>query len=201
MKTLSVVATLLIPLLYNAAYAQTKKWEDLLANGLNQWDVFMGVPHAATGIAGYEQSDGMKGKPLGLNQDPRSVYQVKDIDGVPTLCISGEIYAGLSTKASFENYHLTMEVKWGEKKYAPRLKKKRDSGILYHAGGPHGAMWNVWMRSQEFQVQEGDCGDYYRIDNVLADITASKREGKPWSYDKNAELVTFGAMEKSPWVL
>ncbi len=47
--------------------------------------------------------------------------------------ISGEIFGGISTKEEFENYHLKMEFKWGEKRYEPRLNKRRDSGIHYHA--------------------------------------------------------------------
>ena len=41
-----------------------------------------------------------------------------------------------------------------------RLRKnaKKDSGLMYHAVGPNGADGGNWMRSHEFQIQEGDKG-------------------------------------------
>lgn len=56
-----------------------------------------------------------------------------------------------------------MQFKWGELKFAPRLKSKRDSGLLYHAVGEQGYEGGFWMRSHELQVQETDCGDYWGV--------------------------------------
>ena len=68
----------------------------------------------------------------------------------------GRVWGALTTMESFENYRLRLEFKWGEKKWPPRESAKRDSGVLYHAVGPHGATYGAWMRSFESQVQEGD---------------------------------------------
>ncbi|MEM1063719.1 MAG: DUF1080 domain-containing protein, partial [Planctomycetota bacterium] len=112
---------------------------------MSQWEVWLGVPHTSLPIEWDGKSeDGKQGKPLGLG-DRLGVFAVEDVDGEPVLRVSGEIYAGLTTLEEFEDYHLTCEVQWGEKKYAPRLNAKRDSGILYHCVGRHGAFWNVWM--------------------------------------------------------
>ncbi|MDB4309667.1 DUF1080 domain-containing protein, partial [Akkermansiaceae bacterium] len=81
----------------------------------------------------------MKGTPLGLNNDPLKVFSVIAEDGHKVLKITGEIYGGLTTKEEFENYHITMQTKWGEKKWEPRLCDKRDSGLLLHCVGKHGA--------------------------------------------------------------
>jgi len=150
-------------------------WEYLLDKDLSKWDVFIGVPHHTVDIDGYEKGDGMNGTPLGLNNDPLNVYSTVEMDGETVLKVDGIIYGGLSTKKEYENYHLSMTFKWGEKKYEPRLDQKRDSGILYHCQDPHGAFWNVWMQSQEMQVQEGDCGDYYTIAGTGIDVKTDKK--------------------------
>ena len=158
-------------------------WEYLLDKDLSQWDVYIGVPHYTVDIEGYEKGDGMNGTPLGLNNDPLHVYSTIEIEGETVLKVDGIIYGGISTKKVYENYHLSMKFKWGEKKYEPRLDQKRDSGILYHCQDPHGAFWNVWMQSQEMQVQEGDCGDYYTIAGTGMDIKTNKKVVPGKQYD------------------
>ena len=143
----------------------------------------------------------MHGTPIGLNKDPLNVFTVKESEGIPILHISGEIYGGLSTKEVFENYHLKMEFKWGEKKYEPRLIRRRDSGILYHAQEPYGQFWNVWMRATEMQIQEGDVGDFHPLVGVSMDIRSSEtKEDRPsdhfygdiqWIYNPTAEHRLF----------
>ena len=58
----------------------------------------------------------------------------------------------------------------------PRLNPKRDNGILYHATGPHGKFWNVWMRSHEMQIQETDMGDYFALAGTVMNIKSKKVE-------------------------
>ncbi len=43
------------------------------------------------------------------------------------------------TKEEYSNYHLSLKVKRGDKKWDPRKKLLKDSGILYHSIGPLGA--------------------------------------------------------------
>ncbi|GAA4318628.1 DUF1080 domain-containing protein [Mucilaginibacter gynuensis] len=177
-----------------SAQKLNNKWTPLLTADLKYWDKFIGVPHTSLALEGYPKGDGMNGTPLGLNNDPLKVFTVEMVDGQPVLHISGQMYGGLSTKAEFENYHLKLEFKWGENKYQPRLKDKRDNGIIYHATGPHGVFWNVWMRGHEFQVQEGDMGDYYSLSGVGMDIHAGLKPGttRPeWIYDPAGPLVQF----------
>ena len=49
--------------------------------------------------------------------------------------ISGEEYGGIATGDDFHDYHLIAEWKWGERTWAPRKEKTRDSGILLHCVG------------------------------------------------------------------
>jgi type 1 glutamine amidotransferase len=172
----------------------TYLWNNLLDQNLTQWDKFIGVPHYSISLPGHPSGDGMNGTPIGLNNDPLDVFKVEQENGVPVLHISGQIYGGLSTKQEVGNYHFKAEFKWGTRKYEPRLTAKRDNGILYHAKGAHGAFWNVWMLSQEMQIQEEDMGDYFALGPGM-DVRGAYRtqDGElEWIYDPAAPLRTFG---------
>lgn len=186
----SIVFPIAITLLYlvmsscNSKKSTNQEWEHLLDMELSQWDEFVGAPHHTVAIEGYEKGNGMdEGTPVGLNNDPLNVFSTIEMDGEPVLKISGEIYGAVTTKKEYENYHLSLMFKWGDKKYEPRLDKPMDSGILYHAIGEQGAFWNCWMQSQEFQIQEEDCGDYYTIAGTGADIKAIKKENPDSAWD------------------
>lgn len=56
---------------------------------------------------------------------------------------------------TFSRFHLSLEYRWGEKKFAPRKDTLRDAGVIYHASNTG----KVWPDSIEFQIQEGDTGD------------------------------------------
>ena len=152
----------LLALLHGAPSAtsadQDREWVPMF-NGkdLTGWDTFLS----------YQPDSGSK-EILGVNKDPDGVITV--VDG--TIRISGKIWGALTSHRELENYHLRLEFKWGEKKWPPRVKSKRDSGLLYHAVGPHGAQSDHWMRSFEAQIQEGDCGDFHSLDGVTIDIEA-----------------------------
>jgi hypothetical protein len=134
---------------------------DLLDASLSQWEVFMGVPHSSvTGLpkGTFQSGDVTNGTPLGLNNDPKKVFTTFVEDGTTVLHITGEIYGGLTTKKEYADHHFETDFKWGERKWEPRTNKVRDSGILYHCHGEHGAFWKVWKSCLEFQVQEKDSG-------------------------------------------
>jgi len=96
-------------------------------------------------------------KTKGVNKDPEGIFKVED----GLIHILGKEFGYLCTKKEYENYRLVVEFKWGEKKFAPRLNAKRDSGILYHF--PADKRDEVWPYCIECQVQEGDCGDFYLV--------------------------------------
>ena len=54
-------------------------------------------------------------------------------------------------------------------------ERKKDSGLLYFAVGNHGADYGAWMRSQEFQIQEGDCGDYWGVAGGMGRCYGNKK--------------------------
>ena len=166
--------------------ARSQQNSQSLFNGkdLNGWDTYV--------ASRYDTMLKKRvGKPLGLNNDSLKIFSVADVDGKPALRISGERFGGISTQREFQNYHLSLEFKWGTKRWAPRHDKKRDSGVLYHAVGPHGVDAGSWMRSQEYQVQEGDCGDYWGIDGAGFDIPAVQKDEKTFIYDPQGKLLSF----------
>lgn len=142
-------------------------------------------------------------KPRGINNDPHKVFSV--VDG--KLRISGEEWGGITSTESFADFHLRFEVKWGEKKWPPRLDARRDSGVLYFAVGPHGAQSQHWMRSHEFQIQEADCGDYHSLDGVTVDAHVGDANEGDWKFfryvperplkkDIAARILRLGSLEK-----
>lgn len=174
-STSPIVAILAAVLFTHHVFAVEENWTDLLDSKLSQWELWMGVPHASVqGLPeGTPQANGNKGTPLGLANDPKKVFSVIEEDRKPVLKITGEIYGGLTTLKEYGDYHFSCEVKFGEKKWEPRIDKQRDSGVLYHCGGEHGAFWNVWMRSLEYQIQEENLGDLYLLAGTAADVPTS----------------------------
>lgn len=175
------------------APAMTEEWVDLF-NGqdLSGWYTWMRQPEPSSIVEGMEKDE--EGKyidVLGKNNDPLKVFGVVEEDGEKSIRISGEVFGILVTEREFENYHLRLQFKWGEKKYAPRENEKRDSGILYNSIGPEGAWGGVWMKSLECQVQEGDCGDYISVDTVMVDIPAVRMEDERYYYTPGVEMMTF----------
>lgn len=141
-------------------------WTHLLDTELSRWDVWTGSPHASVeGIPEGIQSseDGKSGPPAG-DGDPFSVFSVESSKGgEPVLKVSGQVFAALTSKEIFENYHLTALVKWGEAKWEPNREKARNSGILYHCHGEHGTFWNAYMSSVQVQFKEGSEGDLIQL--------------------------------------
>jgi hypothetical protein len=157
----------------------TGSWTTLF-NGkdFDGWDTWLGKPYKGDEI-------------VGLNKDPKKVYTIVEVDGKPAIRISGEIFGALTSKQEFANYHLKLQFKWGEKKWPPREKDVRDSGLLYHCVGPHGAAGTFWMRSLECQIQEHDCGDYWSVAGAIVDVEGYQKDGKgSVTYKKGGEKFT-----------
>lgn len=152
-------------------FSSCEKSGQLLFNGenLENWDIFVGPKEKG-------------GEPIGLNKDPLHIFSVVDLDGEKVIRISGEINASLATKEAFENYHLTMDFKWGDKVFT-----KRNSGILYHSYGDFGAGLGVWMSSHELQLFTGNIGDSYRMGKSYSEIPMKKNDKGKYTYTKGVE--------------
>ncbi|MBO0938654.1 DUF1080 domain-containing protein [Fibrella sp. HMF5335] len=163
---------------------QQAGWQSLFnGRNLSGWETYLDSPYTA-------DKQATKPAPLGLNNDPRHVFSVVTVDGKPAIRVSGETYGGINTLTDFENYHLRLEFKWGTLQWPPKLGQPRDSGLLYHSVGNHGTSM-LWMESFEFQIQEGDCGDYWGVMDVLTDIRARKNDKGKYVYQPDGESITF----------
>ena len=107
-------------------------------------------------------------KTRGKNNDSLGVFSVKD----GLLHITGQEFGYIVTDKKFNDFHLIVEFKWGEKKYPPRENRVRDNGILYCVVDSD----RVWPRSIECQIQEGDCGDFWLIDSVTVVIDGARTQ-------------------------
>lgn len=150
------------------------------------WDV-PGVARDASG--NYTEN-------IGVNRDPLKVFTMTVVDGRPALRVSGQGFGVIATTDTFSNYHLRLQVKWGETKWEPRLKAVRDSGLLYHAFGAQGSLDRHWLPSVEFQIQERDMGDLFALGTR---ITVPVRRQPPadgqrtlYLYDPAGEPTDFG---------
>jgi len=203
MKFLFALSTAFLIFFASNLNAQKKNRSiKLLDEDLSHFEKWNGVPHTTvTDLPdGTYQSDNVhNGTPLGLNNDIKNVFSIIMENSQPVLKITGEIYGGLTTKASYSNYHLSVMFKWGDKKWAPRLNAKRDSGILYHCYGTHGRFWKTWKTSLEYQVQETDLGDFIpiggntetpKVDAPIVDIRGDFTNEK--KFDPNSNIYSKG---------
>ena len=71
----------------------------------------------------------------------------------------------IATENEYENYHLRLEYKWGDKTFEPRLALPRDAGIYYHIVGEDA----VWPKSLQYQIQVDDVGDLLVLYGVACD--------------------------------
>jgi hypothetical protein len=157
---------------------------------LTGWDTYLVKPQKTSDVPGLKKNEkGEYVEEIGPNKDPLNVFTVVDVDGKPALRVSGEVFGAVTSKEEFENYHFRVEFKWGEKKWPPREKVVRDSGLLYHCVGKPNGAGNGWMRSLEAQIQEHDCGDFYSVAGKvgpLVDVEGEKK-GNAIVYKKGGE--------------
>ncbi|AMJ66139.1 3-keto-disaccharide hydrolase [Hymenobacter sp. PAMC 26628] len=159
---------------------EPRGWTPLLNKKLSQWQTCQSYRYQL-GYTGKVPTDaqGRVVPPIGYDKNEANVFSVVMQGGEPVLRISGEIYGCVFTKQDFANYDLKLKVKWGAKKWPPRLDEPLDSGVLYTSQGECGVdYWHSWMLGQEFQVsecQKGNAmGDYWCIANSAADIAAAR---------------------------
>ena len=134
------------------------------------WSTWLAKPHPSVVLAGEPKDPkGNYLQPIGGGRDPLQIFSVATVDGQPAIRISGQVFGELRTTESFSNYHLRLQFKWGEKKWAPRDNPEtpRDSGLLYHVHAESGAEGRTWSRSTELQIQERDVGDLYSVGSVV----------------------------------
>lgn len=181
---------------------QDEGWQSLLDSDLSHWRVYQSYQHTNDfrGRAPVDEN-GEKIPPIGYDKNLYDLFTVTEEAGEPVLRVSGETYGCVISNQSYRNYHLRLQVKFGQKRWEPRLEKALDSGLLYHSVGDAGVdYWLSWMRSFEFQVMqsgttEGNSGDFWSIAGSKADIKISRPdpEKRTYYYDPEGEWLTVGS--------
>jgi hypothetical protein len=178
------------------SFKDDPKWTNLLDKKLTHWDNYLSY-RMPIGYKGDQPTDkdGKLIEPIGLNKPGYDVFTVIEENNEPVLKISGEIYGCVASKEEYSNYHLSLKVKWGDKKWDPRKKLLKDSGLMYNAIGEIGIdYWRSWALSQEFQIMEGHMGDYWSQMSSGIDIKAYIPEGEMMNSvaDKSQPFIPFG---------
>ena len=115
MKNKFFVFFLLFTLTISNSFSQKKgKSISLLDKELSNFDIWLSIPHTSvTDLPeGTYQSDKINsGDPIGLNNNLKNIFSIIEEDGEPVLKITGEIFGCISSKTSYENYHLSVMFK------------------------------------------------------------------------------------------
>ena len=195
-RTLSrIVACLLLFAGFPVSLPAQEEFVELF-NGrdISGWDTWLGapeVPRLPIKLWGDWPPQ------IGLNQDDASVFSVVIEDGEPAIRISGQTWGALISRENYGDYHLQLQYKWGDIRYAPRAEKPRNSGLLYHSTGDYGAFWTYWMRSVEFEIMEGRTGDLTSVDAVAGEVRTEWDWSLPYPwqrYEPEGEPTTVGGM-------
>jgi hypothetical protein len=98
---------------------------------------------------------------------PSVMFEVKDgaIHTYP-LEVDGTTQpnAYLQTQIDYSDYRISLEYRWGTKRFAPRLGQVRDAGVVIHNyENPD----NNWPHGVECQIEEGDTGDMWAISSQV----------------------------------
>ena len=145
--------------------------------------------------------------------DPERVFTVVDqIDGAPAIRISGKVWGGLLTTASYRDYRLIVEYRWGGATWGERKARTRDSGVLLHARGRPGNTRKdfngPWLQSLEFQIIEGGVGDFISVagfaengEQVRPSLTIRSRKDRDGEnvYDPKGEPRAFTSGRVNWW--
>ncbi len=178
MKKLSLILLSFTCIALISSSCQKQKPFTPLFNGenLENWDIFLG------------SSLGADFDSLANAATNESVFSVVEENDRKIIRISGEINGSLATRESFENYHLRLVFRWGDKVYS-----KRNSGLLYHSFGDFGVAFGTWMTNIECQLMHENLGDTYLMMNTTCESAAAKDENsKDFVYSPGADLVPFG---------
>ena len=164
-------------LLGNLALAADAPWRPLF-NGrdLSGWDTeMMNIPDKAWDVPGLKRdTNGVYLEALGKNRDPLHVFTVTNMDGVPTIHVSGQGFGVMMTTETFTNIHLRLQIKWGERKWSKKMNMPFDTGLLYFCHSEAGLADKTWPRCFEFQICENEFGDLY---SLASQITVPARQG------------------------
>jgi hypothetical protein len=189
MKRITILNIVLM-LSLNTVFCQ--KWEYLFTQADKPlWKTYLENPHHSDTTQLLQKLSTGKYPKIGHNKDPLKVFSIYKDKKKEYLRVSGQVFGTVSLDRTFQNYHLILHYRWGEKKWAPRTTWRRDSGLIYHGFGLAGEHKFAWFHGHELQIQEHDTGDYWPTGEVTLDIPAAKTDTAAWyAYNPNESLKT-----------
>lgn len=188
-STLGLVSGLLLTM--TSGWSAEPAWRPLF-NGrdLQGWEMFLTKPDPSWDVPGLKRdANGRYLEPIGKNRDPLHDFSVATVDGEPAIHVTGQGFGVITTLESFRNFHVRLQVKWGDRKWGSKLHSPRDAGLLYFVHGEQGFDHGTWPRSIEFQIQEHDMGDLYALGTQIT--VNARHEGKLWRYDPHGTPTLF----------
>lgn len=177
MKKYLILILVVSGVIHLSSHHERSGWQHLF-NGqdLSNWDMYLG------------SSLGADFDEIAAAATKEGVFSVVDQDGTHVIRISGEINGSLATRESFENYHLRMVFRWGDKVYS-----RRNSGLLYHSFGEFGEAFGTWMPNIELQMMHQNLGDTYLMANTSVTTPVVKNENtNQFHFVPDAEKLVFG---------
>jgi hypothetical protein len=178
--------------LVGATFAADNSWQPIFnGQNLNGWDTeMMNIPDSKWEVPGLARdANGNYTESLGKNRDPLHVFTVTNLDGQPTIHISGQGFGVMMTTESFTNIHLRLQIKWGERKWSKKSNSPFDTGLLYFCHSEAGLADRTWPRCLEFQIAEKEFGDLYALASQVT--MPARQDGSLWRYDPVAAPVLF----------
>jgi len=145
-------------------------------------------------------------------------YSSKPVDGRPASALfevrNGEVHtypgqdAGstqpsgyFQTRDEHSDYVLHLEYKWGDKKFAPRMTRLKDAGLIFHT---YENVENSWPHGIECQIEDKDVGDLWIISSQ-ADVATKGvtpqpgpdplQDNSPY-YAPDGQVATYGDHNK-----
>ena len=97
------------------------------------------------------------------NADPDTIWSVKD----GMVVCEGSVYGYLLTEKDYENYHLRLQWRWGDK-----VTTSRNSGVFVHVSGPD----KIWPKGVEAQLFSGRAGDIWLVDGFKLTVDAARQD-------------------------
>lgn len=145
-------------------------------------------------FSGWDKHLAIKGSgQIVANHDPKQVFTIAELDGEKVIRVSGEKYGAITSHEEFGNFHIKVDFRWGEKRWAPRAMVGRDSGLLYACvGAPNPG--TGWMTSVENNIMEKGVGQWWSVNGAIIDV-----EGE-WVTPENELFVPYkkeGAGERN----
>ena len=128
-RTIGILLSL--TLLLACEQSKNEDWTPLF-NGedLSNWGLYLSVPDSSLEVPNWpKDSLGNYLQPL-RDRDLLNVYRVDTTSGEALLRVAGAVIGNLYTKSTYENYHLKLQFRWGEKKWSWMKGRPRDGGNL-----------------------------------------------------------------------